>query len=123
MEVVRDEGGGLGISPSKRRIDGSRTVGQTREAPRIVGSGRRSEGINPQAAKEPLVIAYRRIGVGERKDRMHVESAKCDPRSDRDCRFLEGQVARIQSIGDSAFRVSSSRRLGVVDSRSEKSRK
>jgi hypothetical protein len=38
------------------------------------------------------------------------------PRFDRDRKFLEGQVARIRSIGDSAFGVSSSQGLGVVDS-------
>jgi hypothetical protein len=48
---------------------------------------------------------------------MHVRIAKCDPPDlDLSRQFLKGQVARIRSIGDSAFGVSSSKGLGVVDS-------
>jgi hypothetical protein len=43
--------------------------------PWIVGSGRRSEAVNPQAQGKSFAVAHRRIGVGERKDFMHVEVA------------------------------------------------
>jgi hypothetical protein len=61
----------LFIEEENRRLG---FIGKTREVLRIVGSGRNSEAVNPQAQGGSLVIARRRIGVEERKDRMHVKN-------------------------------------------------
>jgi hypothetical protein len=79
---------------------------QIREVPWPLDPGEGARQLVLRRGENPFSSLIGKSGLVRCKDRMHVKSRSAIPRFDRDRQFLEGQVARIQSIGIPAFGVS-----------------